>query len=866
MSITTSFRAVLFLLFVTFTYNVWAFTDTGDVLEVGNDLLIGNTAYGKRDYGSEGDTKETTRLGNALGVRGELFAFSYTSTVLMEIGNQGEGYFSGIDGIDGNLTTPRLVLGKEASAHGQIRILSGNISGTGPGSNMIVGDAGTGSIQLGESPFLSGVAQFELVTLGAQATGNGSIGLENGGLFVGHATAPGHLVVGNAGTGSISVNSRASLDVSGVGSTVTLGAAPGSKGTIASFQFGSFGIYGDNSTLIIGEAGSGWLWGEHTAFGFGSGAARRSFVAMQPGSTGEVTVGLDSTFLAGDILRIGLDAQDNPGGTGRVDIFDYATLQAGLIKVGPNGSITAEFAPNSIVGNIENQGTLSVLWTVSGNIVNSGLVTSYRNMFGHQTQINNYTQIASGTTRMYDFGSASGVNGRILASGTADLDGVIEVGFDPSMGLGSYNINLITANGGLTAAPSLTVVTSGLPPYLRGEPAVGPNTLDLRIVAADLDADLAVTQTDAPDPVKVGENLVYNVLVINNGPGVAQNFVLNGAVSAGATFVSVAPSYACTHSMGSITCNVAGGLYPPDPYFPDANTFRMLLTVRPETAGTLTNSVTVSSSAMDPNPANNSGSEATTVLASEADLAVAATDNPDPVTVNSELLYGVAITNNGPEGAGNVNMTADLPDSVLFVSASPSQGSCTGTDPVLCNLGTLATGANATVQVRVKPQTVGDISSSMTVGSSSTDPDAGNNTAVVNTTVEPQPLPVADLALNMTDNPDPANRNKELLYRLTVVNNGPDTATDVAVTDVLPDIMTLLSATPSQGSCAGAAPVVCNLGMLAPGGTATVDILVKPDFGGTWTNAASVNSAAQDPNAGNNNATETTTVRGRPSK
>jgi hypothetical protein len=155
MSITTSFRAALLLLIATFTHNVWAFTDTGDVLEVGNDLLIGNTAYGKRDYGPDSDTKEITRLGNSPGVRGELFAFAYTSTVLMEIGNRGEGSFSGVYG---NLSTPRLVLGKEAGANGQIDIEFGNITGTGAGSTLIVGDAGTGGIQLGAAVDGSGVA------------------------------------------------------------------------------------------------------------------------------------------------------------------------------------------------------------------------------------------------------------------------------------------------------------------------------------------------------------------------------------------------------------------------------------------------------------------------------------------------------------------------------------------------------------------------------------------------------------------------------------------------------------------------------------------------------------------------------------
>ena len=52
-------------------------------------------------------------------------------------------------------------------------------------------------------------------------------------------------------------------------------------------------------------------------------------------------------------------------------------------------------------------------------------------------------------------------------------------------------------------------------------------------------------------------------------------------------------------------------------------------------------------------------------------------------------------------------------------------------------------------------------------------------------------------------------------YTITVTNAGPSPATNVVVTDTLPAGLTLVSATPSQGTCNAVDPVTCNLGTIA---------------------------------------------------
>jgi uncharacterized repeat protein (TIGR01451 family) len=111
-----------------------------------------------------------------------------------------------------------------------------------------------------------------------------------------------------------------------------------------------------------------------------------------------------------------------------------------------------------------------------------------------------------------------------------------------------------------------------------------------------------------------------------------------------------------------------------------------------------------------------------------------------------------------------------------------------------------------------------------------------------------------------TDSPDPVRVGENLTYIITVTNGGPNSADAVRTTDTLPGNVTFVSATGSQGTCTGATTVVCTLGAVAAGSTATVTIVVQPTVSGTITNRANATTSTQDPNAGNNATTADTTV------
>jgi uncharacterized repeat protein (TIGR01451 family) len=128
---------------------------------------------------------------------------------------------------------------------------------------------------------------------------------------------------------------------------------------------------------------------------------------------------------------------------------------------------------------------------------------------------------------------------------------------------------------------------------------------------------------------------------------------------------------------------------------------------------------------------------------------------------------------------------------------------------------------------------------------------------------EGPPPASADLAIAMSDAPDPVFTGGRLTYSITVTNAGPDGAAGVAFTDALPAGVSFFSATSSQGVCAQATnTVTCNLGNLASAATATVTLAVEVTAaaGTTLSNTATVSTTTPDPVSNNNSQTVTTQV------
>jgi len=392
-------------------------------------------------------------------------------------------------------------------------------------------------------------------------------------------------------------------------------------------------------------------------------------------------------------------------------------------------------------------------------------------------------------------------------------------------------------------------------------------------------ADLSIGMTGNPNPaiLSLGDNVTYKIIAANNGLSDDADVTVSDTLPAGTIFVSSSASQGGCSGTSAVICNLGS--------LANGDSATVTIVVTPTVPGSLSNTATVIGGVLDPpdpNSANDSKTVNTNVLATpppppppSADLAVVLTDSPDPVTVGNNLTYSITVTNNGPDAATNATLTDTLPSGVTFVSSSASQGGCSGTGTVICNLGTINSSANATVALVVTPTVAGTISNTAGVASSLSDPNSFNSSATAGTTVSAPAAPPAsaDLAITMTDSPDPVTVGNNLTYSIAVTNNGPDGATNVVVTDTLPSDLTFVSSTSDQGSCSGTGTVTCDLGSMVNGATATVTIVVTPSTAGIISktadappapvfinNTATVTSSVSDPNTANNSATENSTV------
>jgi len=121
----------------------------------------------------------------------------------------------------------------------------------------------------------------------------------------------------------------------------------------------------------------------------------------------------------------------------------------------------------------------------------------------------------------------------------------------------------------------------------------------------------------------------------------------------------------------------------------------------------------------------------------------------------------------------------------------------------------------------------------------------------------------ADLSITKADQADPVTVGNNIVYAIDVINNGPDAADGITVTDPVPEGTTFISADINPGSCGEAAGVVtCNLALLPSGVGQTITLTLRADQIGQVTNTATVNAAkgVKDPDKSNNSASETTTV------
>lgn len=393
------------------------------------------------------------------------------------------------------------------------------------------------------------------------------------------------------------------------------------------------------------------------------------------------------------------------------------------------------------------------------------------------------------------------------------------------------------------------------------DPVGTNNTLQVFTNYTTPDADLAVTNSDSPDPVAPGGTITYTQTITNNGPDTAVNVTFGQSVPAGTVFASFsAPAgWTCptpaVGSPGSIVCTK------PTMLSGESGAFTLVVTVTAN-SGSIGSTVVGDSDTYDPDSLDNQATVFTNVISPDsADLSITKTTAATSAPSGSTYTYTITVSNAGPNGATNVVMTDTLPAQLTFQSiTTPAGFTCTtpavgSTGTITCNGATLANGASASFTLTVRSNaTNGTVINNASVSAATMDSNSGGDSAgAPGVVLGPA---VADVSITKVTPSNSAPTGSTITYTITVSNAGPSPATGVVVNDTLPTGLQLVSATPSQGTCNATNPVSCNLGALNVGANATVTIqALVTATSGTISNTASVTAAEGDGDAGDNAST-----------
>jgi uncharacterized repeat protein (TIGR01451 family) len=351
----------------------------------------------------------------------------------------------------------------------------------------------------------------------------------------------------------------------------------------------------------------------------------------------------------------------------------------------------------------------------------------------------------------------------------------------------SIAFRVVTRVGASVTADSITNTASVESTTRDPDPG---NNRDTERVPSGPEADVSITKIPSVDRVAVGGQLFYTLLVRNDGPSDAQNVVVTDTAGAGLTLLSArgGQGTSCTVAAARVTCRLgtlaAGG------------SAQVLVSARADRAGELTNTAKVDTTTKDPDPSNNrderrvTGDPPPTTAPQPADLEIVKTSNRRAVLGSGTITYTLRIRNNGPGAATGVQVidTPSLP--VKVRSVRTSAGRCTTTTPIRCDLGTLASGASATVRIVAQPQAPGMLRNSASVTGDVPDPRTENNIDGTSTRVQ------GLLKVKKSVSAKTVRAGGTVTYKIRVSNASAFALRSVRVCDDLPSGLVFVSSTP----------------------------------------------------------------------
>ena len=262
--------------------------------------------------------------------------------------------------------------------------------------------------------------------------------------------------------------------------------------------------------------------------------------------------------------------------------------------------------------------------------------------------------------------------------------------------------------------------------------------------------------------------------------------------------------------------------------------------------GSITNVASVTATEYDINKTNNNDDESIDVPKA-ADLEIKKLVNNSSPNYHQYVKWSIIVKNNGPDDAHGVFVEDILPDGLVVMAANGDY------DGKKWNIGTLNAFSSKTLEITTLVNKTGLLINNANVSADEYDYNASNNKDNSSINVPPS----SDLEISkLVSTPTPLY-NETIKWIIIVKNNGPDTATDVKVDELLPDAFELVRSTTTKGYYING---IWSIGDLNIGEIVNLEIITKVVKTGNFTNNVIVTSNEYDYNKSNNEANKSVKV------